>query len=112
MPQFRVSGFLKRTELASTTARSEYQMPNCAPATPGEAVGCIINAAQDAKTEILVVCCCVHPDRRFSMEFGIWIQLICIVVIAAMVIYAPTVYIRKTNKMLKLLEQIEANTRK
>jgi hypothetical protein len=46
------------------------------------------------------------------MEFGIWIQLSCIVVIAAIVIYAPMVYIRKTNKMLKLLEQIEANTRK
>jgi hypothetical protein len=43
----------------------DIQMPNCAPTTPGEAVGCIINAAQDAKTEILVVCCCVHPDRRF-----------------------------------------------
>jgi hypothetical protein len=46
------------------------------------------------------------------MESGILIQLVSIVVIAAMAIYAPTVYIRKTNKMLKLLEKIEANTRK
>ena len=46
------------------------------------------------------------------MEYGIWAQLACIALIALMAIYAPTVYIRKTNKMLKLLEQIEANTRK
>lgn len=36
----------------------------------------------------------------------------CVVLIALVVIYVPTVYIRKTNKALKLLEQIEANTRK
>ncbi len=36
----------------------------------------------------------------------------CVVLIALMVIYVPTVYIRKTNKVLKLLQQIEANTRK
>jgi len=29
-----------------------------------------------------------------------------------MAIYFPTVYIRKTNLMIRLLEQIEANTRK
>ena len=46
------------------------------------------------------------------METGIFTQLLCLVVIAAMAIYAPVIYIRKTNKMLKLLEQIEANTRK
>lgn len=36
----------------------------------------------------------------------------CVILIALMVAYVPTVYIRKTNKILKLLEQIEANTRK
>ena len=46
------------------------------------------------------------------MEFGIWVQLACIALIALMAIYAPTVYIRKTNEILKLLEKIEANTRK
>ena len=35
-----------------------------------------------------------------------------LVVIAGLAIYLPTIYIRKTNKMLKVLEQIEANTRK
>ena len=46
------------------------------------------------------------------MESGVYVQLVCIVVITLMAIYAPTVYIRKTNKILKLLEKIEANTRK
>lgn len=36
----------------------------------------------------------------------------CLLFITGMVAYFPVVYIRKTNKMLKLLEQIEANTRK
>jgi hypothetical protein len=36
----------------------------------------------------------------------------CVIVIALVAIYVPTVYIRKTNKVLKVLEQIEANTRK
>ena len=45
-------------------------------------------------------------------QSGIVTLLSCIVVIAAMAIYAPTIYIRKANKILKLLEQIEANTRK
>ncbi|MGA3319104.1 MAG: hypothetical protein ABSC64_22025 [Candidatus Korobacteraceae bacterium] len=35
----------------------------------------------------------------------------CVVVIAALAVYVPTVYIRKTNTMIKLLEQIAANTR-
>jgi hypothetical protein len=40
------------------------------------------------------------------------LSIIGIVVIALLAIYVPTIYIRKTNKMLKLLEQIAANTRK
>jgi hypothetical protein len=40
------------------------------------------------------------------------LSIICVIVIAVLAIYVPTVYIRKTNKMLKLLERIEANTRK
>jgi len=35
-----------------------------------------------------------------------------LVVIALQAMYVPTVYIRKTNKVLHLLEKIEANTRK
>ena len=35
-----------------------------------------------------------------------------LVIIAFLAIYVPTVYIRKTNVMIKLLEQIAANTRK
>ncbi len=36
----------------------------------------------------------------------------CIVLIALLAVYVPTIYIRKTNRVTKLLEQIEANTRK
>jgi hypothetical protein len=36
----------------------------------------------------------------------------CIIVVTAISIYFPIVYIRKTNKLLKKLEEIEANTRK
>jgi len=35
-----------------------------------------------------------------------------VVVVTLLAIYVPTIYIRRTNKILKLLEQIEANTRK
>ena len=35
-----------------------------------------------------------------------------LIVVALLAIYVPTVYIRKTNVMIHLLEQIAANTRK
>ena len=35
-----------------------------------------------------------------------------LIVMALLAIYVPTVYIRKTNVMIKLLEQIAANTRR
>ncbi len=35
-----------------------------------------------------------------------------VVLVTLLAVYVPTIYIRKTNKVLKLLEQIEANTRK
>ena len=36
----------------------------------------------------------------------------CLLFITGIMAYFPVVYIRKTNKLLKLLGQIEANTRK
>ncbi len=39
------------------------------------------------------------------------VPLACIALVALLAIYVPTVYIRKTNKILALLEKIEANTR-
>ena len=36
----------------------------------------------------------------------------CVVVIALLAIYAPTIYLRDTKKVIQLLEKIEANTRK
>ena len=35
-----------------------------------------------------------------------------LLLIAGITIYFPTLIIRKSNRMLKVLEQIEANTRK
>ena len=36
----------------------------------------------------------------------------CLLFITGMVVYFPVVYIRKTNRLIKVLEQIETNTRK
>lgn len=46
------------------------------------------------------------------MYWPIFVLGICVIVVALMAIYVPTVYIRKTNVMVHLLEQIAANTRK
>jgi hypothetical protein len=36
----------------------------------------------------------------------------CVIFLALLAAYVPTIYIRKTNRVIKLLEQVEANTRK
>jgi hypothetical protein len=36
----------------------------------------------------------------------------CLFMITAVVVYIPLMYMRKTDKILKTLQQIEANTRK
>ena len=36
----------------------------------------------------------------------------CVLVVTGIAIYFPTIYIRKTNKVIKLLQQIAANTGK
>jgi ABC-type antimicrobial peptide transport system permease subunit len=36
----------------------------------------------------------------------------CVVLVALLAAYVPTIYIRKTNKVIALLEQIAANTKK
>ena len=46
------------------------------------------------------------------MELSATVVLASIVVVALLAIYVPTIYIRKTNKLLAILEKIEANTRK
>ncbi len=35
-----------------------------------------------------------------------------VVLIALLAVYVPTVYIRKTNRLIHLLEQVVANTKK
>lgn len=45
--------------------------------------------------------------------FGSSLVILCsLSIIALMAIYFPSVYIRKTNVMIRLLEEIAANTRK
>jgi hypothetical protein len=45
--------------------------------------------------------------------FGSSLVILCsLSIVALMSIYFPSVYIRKTNAMITLLEKIEANTRK
>ena len=46
------------------------------------------------------------------MYISVLVLAACLVVIALLAIYVPTVYIRKTNKMIHLLEQIVANGRR
>jgi len=40
------------------------------------------------------------------------VMVACVLFITGIAVYFPVVYIRKTNKVLKALQQIEANTRK
>jgi hypothetical protein len=55
----------------------------------------------------------VPSDRRYVMMFGPSLAILsALVIIAVMSIYFPSVYIRKTNVMIHLLEQIAANTKK
>jgi len=47
-----------------------------------------------------------------NMQFSLTVLLAGIVIVALLAIYFPTIYIRKTNKIIHLLERIETNTRK
>jgi hypothetical protein len=55
---------------------------------------------------------CVASLLEVSMGWSLAIPVACLALIALIALYVPTVYIRKTNKTLSLLEQIAANTRK
>jgi len=46
------------------------------------------------------------------MQFSVTVLFASIVLVALLAVYVPTIYIRKTNKVMKLLEKIEANTHK
>ncbi len=43
---------------------------------------------------------------------GAALPVACVLFITGIVAYFPIIYIRKTNRILKILEQIEANTHK
>ena len=46
------------------------------------------------------------------MEHYLLTAIWCLFMITAVVVYIPLMYMRKTDKILKTLQQIEANTRK
>ena len=46
------------------------------------------------------------------MVTPIVVLIFCVVILTAIAVYFPTIYIRKTNKLLAVLEKIESNTRK
>ena len=46
------------------------------------------------------------------MELSATVLFTSVVVVALLAVYVPTIYIRKTNKLMGLLERIESNTRK
>jgi len=45
------------------------------------------------------------------VHYMLWVYG-CLFVTTAIVVYFPVIFIRKTNKILKILQQIEANSRK
>lgn len=47
-----------------------------------------------------------------AFTFPIMLLGFCVMIIAAVTVYFPTIYIRKTNKLMAILEKIESNTRK
>lgn len=47
-----------------------------------------------------------------SLEDPMQWVVACLLFITGMVAYFPVIYIRKMNRLIKVLEQIEANTRK
>jgi hypothetical protein len=49
--------------------------------------------------------------RTFMQQYAL-VAIWCVILITGILVYAPIVYIRKTDKVLKVLEQIEINTRK
>ena len=46
------------------------------------------------------------------MHVSLTVLFASVVVMALVAIYVPTIYIRKTNRLMKILEKIESNTRK
>ncbi len=46
------------------------------------------------------------------MQLSATVLFASIVIVALLAIYVPTIYIRKTNKLMAILDKIEANTRK
>ena len=46
------------------------------------------------------------------MATSVLIVLSCVIILTGVVVYFPVIYIRKTDKILKALEEIAANSKK
>ena len=46
------------------------------------------------------------------MEHYVLTAIWCLFVVTGVIVYVPVMYTRKTDKILKVLQQIEVNTRK
>lgn len=53
-----------------------------------------------------------YPARRCWMQPYALTVIWCVIVLTGIMIYIPIMYVRKTDKILKALQQIEVNTRK
>jgi hypothetical protein len=82
-----------------------------------ETNGCILEAAGRPKGGFVLR---YHQQPYSNAEGGSRNNMIqymicvigCLFFIAVIAVYFPTIYIRKTDKILKILQQIEANSRK
>lgn len=53
---------------------------------------------------------CPTFARRLAMQQYALAAIWCVFLITAIVVYIPLMYIRKADKILKILQQIESNT--
>jgi hypothetical protein len=76
---------------------------------PTEGICGRISRAPNSKREIQD-----HFDESYFQEREVTMHWVvaCLLFITGMTIYFPTIFIRKVNRVLKALEQIESNTRK
>jgi hypothetical protein len=91
---------------------------------PQQVVFCFVAIARHANQTLIYLllkplsrCIYIPQDSTLvlpeaTMQLSATALFASIVIVALLAIYVPTIYIRKTNKLMALLEKIEAKTRK
>jgi hypothetical protein len=89
-----------------------------------QVVFCFVATARHANETLIYLLLkplirCIHTLQdstlvlpEATMELSATALFASIVIVALLAIYVPTIYIRKTNKLMAILDKIEANTRK